>query len=223
MPAAEAGTIASASVDQGIESSSDESLDDSYQVFKATEDLQVDPAEAKRVLRKIDLRVVPVLFFTYMLQYLDKSEFRGGCEEFHLRGILPFENCADILFLPTDSLNFASVYGLKQGTNLHGQDYSWLGLSPSPADRYIAVHTDTHPPNRINLLLRLPRRAVPVVVRPPGPPDRQVCQRHHGALGRDPDDDAGVHVVRGHRDEPVPAGVLRGGHQPGVRDHHEHL
>ena len=75
-PAAEAGTTASASVDQGIESSSDESLDDNYQAFKATEDLQVDPAEAKRVLRKIDLRVVPVLFFTYMLQYLDKSEFR---------------------------------------------------------------------------------------------------------------------------------------------------
>lgn len=74
-PAVEAGITASSSVDQGIESSSDESLDDSYQVFKATEDLQVDPAEAKRVVRKIDWRVVPVLFVTYMLQYLDKSEF----------------------------------------------------------------------------------------------------------------------------------------------------
>lgn len=72
-----AGITASSSVDGGVESSSDESLDDSYQVFKATEDLQVDPAEAKRVLRKIDWRVVPVLFVTYMLQYLDKSEFLG--------------------------------------------------------------------------------------------------------------------------------------------------
>ncbi|KAG8162776.1 hypothetical protein KVR01_007254 [Diaporthe batatas] len=97
-PAAEVGKTASVSGENGVESSSDESLDESYQVFKATEDLRVDPAEAKRVLRKIDLRVVPVLFFTYMLQYLDKN-----------------------------SLNFASVYGLKQGTNLHGQDYSWLG------------------------------------------------------------------------------------------------
>lgn len=33
-----------------------------------------------------------------------------------------------------DSLNFASVYGLKQGTNLHGQDYSWLGLSFPTSD-----------------------------------------------------------------------------------------
>lgn len=87
-PAAEAGTTASASVDHGVESSSDDSLDDSYQVFKATEDLQVDPAEAKRVVRKIDWRVVPVLFITYMLQYLDKSEFRGFGEEYHLFGSL---------------------------------------------------------------------------------------------------------------------------------------
>lgn len=82
--AAAAGTTASASVDHGVESSSDDSLDDSYQVFKATEDLQVDPAEAKRVVRKIDLRVVPVLFVTYMLQYLDKSKSRD-IGSFHLR------------------------------------------------------------------------------------------------------------------------------------------
>lgn len=58
----------------GFESSSDESLDDNYRAFKAAEDLEVDPAEAKRVVKKIDWRVVTVLFVTYMLQYLDKSE-----------------------------------------------------------------------------------------------------------------------------------------------------
>lgn len=79
---------------------SDKELDDTYQVYKTTADLEATPEEAKKVLRKIDSRVVPILFFTYMLQYLDKN-----------------------------SLNFASVYGLKQGTNLHGQDYSWLGKS----------------------------------------------------------------------------------------------
>lgn len=87
-PAAEAGTTGSASVDHGVESSSDESLDDSYQVFKATEDLQVDPAEAKRVVRKIDWRVVPVLFITYMLQYLDKSEFPALSAKSHIYGFL---------------------------------------------------------------------------------------------------------------------------------------
>ena len=73
-------------------------LDDSYEAYKNGKDIQADPAEIKRVLRKIDLRIIPILFFTYMLQYLDKN-----------------------------SINFSSVYGLKKGTNLEGQDYAWLG------------------------------------------------------------------------------------------------
>lgn len=61
-------------LDHGIESSSDASLDDNYNVYKATATEEFDEAEAKRVLRKIDLHIVPVLFVTYFLQYLDKSE-----------------------------------------------------------------------------------------------------------------------------------------------------
>lgn len=62
----------SLSRDYGIESSSEDSLDDNYQVFKATAEAEADfdAAERKKVLRKIDLRVVPVLFVTYFLQYL---------------------------------------------------------------------------------------------------------------------------------------------------------
>ncbi|KFY21907.1 hypothetical protein V493_06998 [Pseudogymnoascus sp. VKM F-4281 (FW-2241)] len=72
--------------------------DDNYELYKASRDLETDPAEVKRVLRKVDYRIVPILVITYMLQYLDKN-----------------------------SINFASVYGLKDGTNLKGQDYAWLG------------------------------------------------------------------------------------------------
>lgn len=72
--------------------------DDNYELYKASRDLQTDPAEIKRVLRKVDYRIVPILVITYMLQYLDKN-----------------------------SINFASVYGLKDGTHLEGQDYAWLG------------------------------------------------------------------------------------------------
>jgi len=79
-------------------------LDDNYAVYKASKEIQVDPVELKRVLRKVDFRIIPILFVTYMLQYLDKN-----------------------------SINFASVYGLKAGTNLHGQDYSWLGTASFPA------------------------------------------------------------------------------------------
>ena len=74
-------------------------LDDNYELYKNAKDVEADPAEVKRVLRKIDKRIIPVLFVTYMLQYLDKN-----------------------------SINFSSVYGLQKGTHLEGQDYSWLGM-----------------------------------------------------------------------------------------------
>ncbi|EFX01741.1 allantoate permease [Grosmannia clavigera kw1407] len=77
---------------------SEEALDDVYQTYKSAALEDVSPEDERRVLRKIDLRVVPILFGTYLLQYLDKN-----------------------------SLNFASVYGLKKATHLKGQDYSWLG------------------------------------------------------------------------------------------------
>ncbi|CAJ2504566.1 Uu.00g119600.m01.CDS01 [Anthostomella pinea] len=83
---------------EDISAASARDLDDNYQFFKGPGDLDASDDEAKRVLRKIDLRVVPILFMIYFLQYLDKN-----------------------------SINFANTYGLQQGTNLHGQDYSWLG------------------------------------------------------------------------------------------------
>jgi DNA topoisomerase IA len=90
---------------EDISSSSDRDLDETYRVYKATEQLEATEAEVKKVIRKIDKHVVPILFVTYMLQYLDKN-----------------------------SLNFSSVYGLSDGTNLHGQDYSWLGEYTSDLD-----------------------------------------------------------------------------------------
>lgn len=83
-------------------SGSDRDLDETYQVYKANESLDATESEIKKVIRKIDWHVVPVLFVTYMLQYLDKN-----------------------------SLNFSSVYGLQQGTHLVGQDYAWLGKNGS--------------------------------------------------------------------------------------------
>ncbi|KAH7317157.1 major facilitator superfamily domain-containing protein [Stachybotrys elegans] len=82
------------------DSSSDMSKarDEAYKFYGGADEPEATPEEAKRVLSKIDKRIIPILFGTYMLQYLDKN-----------------------------SLNFASVYGLEEGTNLHGQDYSWLG------------------------------------------------------------------------------------------------
>lgn len=81
-----------------LSSEASSQLDDTYEAYKKNLGLEVDAAEAKKVLRKIDLRVVPILFFIYLLQYLDKN-----------------------------GINYASAFGLEEGTNLSGQDYSWLG------------------------------------------------------------------------------------------------
>jgi hypothetical protein len=86
---------------ESITVASSRDLDETYEIYKQQQQHQdeadLDPAEARRVLRKIDWHILPLLMGSYMLQYLDKS-----------------------------SINFASVYGLQKGTKLHGQDYSWL-------------------------------------------------------------------------------------------------
>ncbi|KAJ9609408.1 hypothetical protein H2200_005735 [Cladophialophora chaetospira] len=73
-------------------------LDDDYHLYKRGDDQELGLAESKRVLRKLDRRIVPILFFIYLLQYLDKN-----------------------------GINYASVYGLQKGTHLHGDNYNWLG------------------------------------------------------------------------------------------------
>lgn len=58
----------------------------------------VTPADDARVLRKIDLRLLPIILFVYCLQSLDKT-----------------------------TLSYASVFGLIEHTNLKGDEFSWLG------------------------------------------------------------------------------------------------
>jgi hypothetical protein len=57
----------------------------------------LDEAASKKVLRKIDLYLLPMLCVTYALQFIDKT-----------------------------SLGYSSVYGIIQDNHLVGQDYSWV-------------------------------------------------------------------------------------------------
>lgn len=58
------------------------------------------PENNAKVLRKIDLRLLPLLLGIYFLQQLDKS-----------------------------TISYASVFGIVEKAHLHGQQYSWLGGS----------------------------------------------------------------------------------------------
>jgi MFS family permease len=57
-----------------------------------------DVDEEKRVLRKIDWHVLPLMLGAYFLQQLDKS-----------------------------SLSYTSVFNIRADAHLHGKQYSWLG------------------------------------------------------------------------------------------------
>ena len=67
-------------------------LDETYDIYKRHAGEELDPVEAKRVLQKVDRRILPILIVIYLLQYLDKN-----------------------------GINYASVYGLEDGTHLEGQ------------------------------------------------------------------------------------------------------
>ncbi|KAF2634263.1 MFS general substrate transporter [Massarina eburnea CBS 473.64] len=57
----------------------------------------IDDATARRIVRKIDYTIMPILFFTYLFNFMDKT-----------------------------ILSSASVFGLKSDTHLVGQDYAWV-------------------------------------------------------------------------------------------------
>ncbi|PWY76450.1 MFS transporter [Aspergillus sclerotioniger CBS 115572] len=96
--------------DEHIESIESPPRQEQGQLNDATQDKALDliidagqsailtPENNARVLRKIDLRLLPILLGIYFLQQVDKS-----------------------------TLAYASVFGLVEKAHLHGQEYSWLG------------------------------------------------------------------------------------------------
>ncbi|KAK5233269.1 hypothetical protein LTR47_005766 [Exophiala xenobiotica] len=58
-----------------------------------------DPKATKKLLRKIDLTIVPCMIAVYFLQYLDKT-----------------------------TISYTAVMGLREDTHLHGQDYSNIAM-----------------------------------------------------------------------------------------------
>jgi hypothetical protein len=64
----------------------------------------VDPALEKRVLRKIDIMIIPFICVTYLVTYIDKA-----------------------------MLGYSAVFGSKESLHLHGSEYSWLGKIVPPS------------------------------------------------------------------------------------------
>ncbi|RHZ61917.1 MFS transporter [Aspergillus thermomutatus] len=103
---------------QGHTQPSETKKDDALQLIEEVGHSTILTAENNaRVLRQIDLRLLPILLGIYFLQQLDKS-----------------------------TLSYASVFGLIEKAHLHGNQYSWLGsvvyvaqLVAQPVIAYILV------------------------------------------------------------------------------------
>ncbi|EEQ41880.1 hypothetical protein MEW_01344 [Candida albicans P60002] len=69
-----------------------------FELYEKAQELSFEEEETirKKVVWKVDMRIVPLLCITYTLQFLDKL-----------------------------SLNYAAAYTLKEDLNLYGQRYSW--------------------------------------------------------------------------------------------------
>lgn len=67
--------------------------------FIGLESIQYTAEEGRKILRKIDLRMMPLLMWVYMIQFADKT-----------------------------SLNYASVMGIREDTNLdsNSSQYNWV-------------------------------------------------------------------------------------------------
>jgi hypothetical protein len=87
-------------------------------VLLATHHIVFNPssAEAKRALRKIDIRIMPMVFIVYLLQ-LTASPLRK------------ISALTDLTLLEEDknSSSFGAIMGIKTDTHLTTNQYSWLG------------------------------------------------------------------------------------------------
>jgi ACS family allantoate permease-like MFS transporter len=71
--------------------------DEAMVAVSALGNVEIDDATNKRLLRRIDMRLMPLLCLVYALNFLDKS-----------------------------TLSFASVMGMKEDIRLKGDNYQWL-------------------------------------------------------------------------------------------------
>jgi MFS transporter, ACS family, allantoate permease len=72
--------------------------DEAMKAFESGEIIEIDEATNKRLLRTIDLHLLPLMCVVYGLNYLDKT-----------------------------TLSYASIMGLQKDIHLVGDNYQWLG------------------------------------------------------------------------------------------------
>jgi ACS family allantoate permease-like MFS transporter len=92
--------------------------DEAFKIIQAGEVITLTPADEKRLLRKIDLHIMPMLCLVYGLNYLDKTSISYA-------SIMGFKVTQPPF---PKSEKQGNLHNNKQeDLSLQGQDYSWIG------------------------------------------------------------------------------------------------
>lgn len=153
----------------------------------------VDAALAKRVLRKIDMRLIPLLFITYGLNFMDKT-ILSSASVFGLRDdtVSLFRLCT--LYLPANYFTHTRIASRRPAI--------FLGL--------------------LRLLLRLPLLDPHHQPTHLPPPHRPLPHRQHLTLGHRRRPHSSMHQLWRPPHRPPPLGRRRSHHHPGLHVH-DHL
>ncbi|KAK8055221.1 hypothetical protein PG993_000448 [Apiospora rasikravindrae] len=79
-------------------------------------DESVDQAEEKRLVRKLDMRILPLLGICYFFYYVDKTTLY----------VIPPSLSSVESSVALAPRSYAAIFGLKDGLYLQGEEYSWL-------------------------------------------------------------------------------------------------
>ena len=75
---------------------------------------QIDPTEERKLVRKLDLVVIPLMACVYFFQCLSFSKSSFGSDPDYIQD------------LDKQSINYAAVFGLKSDLKLTGDEFSWV-------------------------------------------------------------------------------------------------
>lgn len=82
----------------------------------------IDPQEEKKLIRKIDLVILPLIAVNYAFFYI--GTYRRFLFQYCARtrnGSLTIRHNID-----KTTLSYAAIFGIREDLNLHGTQYSWL-------------------------------------------------------------------------------------------------
>lgn len=79
-----------------------------------------DQQELRRIRRKIDRNIIPVMFLCYTMQFIDKLSLNVKSTPSMARN----KDCGKLIFVFLRCYQYAAVMGLKEDLKLTGNDFS---------------------------------------------------------------------------------------------------